>query len=216
MLRDSNGKKNTAFLGFIWNNWEHDTTTSDTQPRKDMATMWKVDTSDLIMRIYTLMVYCFHILKLRHWHWDNNTIALVPEKQLWSKTTPPPPHPPTHTHTHTHTHTESIKNNGVIIAKQNKIELQCGTVITRLISLLFFSNSPQKTLHNSPVRARYGCLLWLQTLVYILPQSLQWLIDKHVTSDRIITAPDSMFLFRETYRSVPYIADAFYSIPSNS
>ena len=49
--------------------------------------------------------------------------------------------------------------------------IKCGVVITRTI----FSTIPTQDTHSSPVRARYGdmgCLLWVQPLIYVLPQFL--------------------------------------------
>ena len=33
--------------------------------------------------------------------------------------------------------------------------------------------------HSSPVRARYGLFLWVQTLIYILHRLLQWCMQHH-------------------------------------
>ena len=37
-----------------------------------------------------------------------------------------------------------------------------------------------------------GCILWVQTLIYTLPQSLQWCILYHVIFDHVITALDGI------------------------
>ena len=37
------------------------------------------------------------------------------------------------------------------------------------------------------------CLLWVQTLIYVLPQSVQWYMQYHVILDLVITAPDCSF-----------------------
>ena len=45
-----NGNKTPDFLGHVWNNWQYDgTTNTDTQPQKNLTTMGKVDTSDLVL-----------------------------------------------------------------------------------------------------------------------------------------------------------------------
>ena len=47
-------------------------------------------------------------------------------------------------------------------------DLQCGVVITKSIF------SEVITPHSSTERARYGVFLWVETLIYLLPLSLQW------------------------------------------
>ena len=50
----------------------------------------------------------------------------------------------------------------------------------------------------SPLERGIGCILWVQTVVYTLPQSLQWYMQYHVILDRIITALDCMPLYYNT------------------
>ena len=49
--------------------------------------------------------------------------------------------------------------------------------------------SSQKTPYSSPNKESYGCILWIQPLFYILPQSLQWCMQYHVILDRITMSP---------------------------
>ena len=41
-----------------------------------------------------------------------------------------------------------------------------------------------------PLGRYIGCILWVQTLIYILNQSLRWRMQYHVILDRVITALD--------------------------
>ena len=41
-----------------------------------------------------------------------------------------------------------------------------------------------------PLGRVMGCILWTQTVIYTLPQSLQWSMQYHVTFDHVITALD--------------------------
>ena len=41
-----------------------------------------------------------------------------------------------------------------------------------------------------PLGQGMGCILWFQTLIYTLSQSLQWFMQWHVILDRVITALD--------------------------
>ena len=64
------------------------------------------------------------------------------------------------------------------------------TVLYRYNAANFLQNTHKRTLHSSPVGASYGCLLWVQSLIYVLLLSLQYCVWYHVISDRRITAPD--------------------------
>ena len=46
----------------------------------------------------------------------------------------------------------------------------------------------QKTSHSSPLGRGMGCLLWVQLLIDILSQSLQWCLQYHVILDCVIMA----------------------------
>ena len=45
-----------------------------------------------------------------------------------------------------------------------------------------------------------GCLRWIPTLIYILPQSLQWCMQNHVISDCVILAPDCMIQYEDVHK----------------
>ena len=42
-----------------------------------------------------------------------------------------------------------------------------------------------------------GCLLWVQTLIYILYQSLKWCMKYHVILYHVITTPDCSFISKQ-------------------
>ena len=46
-----------------------------------------------------------------------------------------------------------------------------------------------KTPIARPLERDIWCLLWVQTLLYILLHPLQWYMQCHIISDRVITAP---------------------------
>ena len=62
-LDSNNGNKNPTFSVYVWNSClEHDgTTISDTQLRKNMKTMGKVDIADLMMITIELQIYFDHL-----------------------------------------------------------------------------------------------------------------------------------------------------------
>ena len=66
------------------------------------------------------------------------------------------------------------------------VELQCGAIMKRSI---FFQLLTIDT-HSSPVRARYGCLLWELTVINVLSQSLWCCIQYQVILVRLITEHD--------------------------
>ena len=61
--------------------------------------------------------------------------------------------------------------------------MQCGALITRSV----LSKSSQNTPNGSPAKAR--CLLWDQTLIYILRPSLQWRVQYFAILGHVKTAP---------------------------
>ena len=52
---------------------------------------------------------------------------------------------------------------------------------------LFSPKNSQNTPHKSPIRRRTKCLLWVQSLMFVLPQPLQYCMYYHVVLDRVIT-----------------------------
>ena len=55
-----------------------------------------------------------------------------------------------------------------------------------------------QNLHNiHPIACLFvrgmGCILWVQTVIYTLPQSLQWCMQYHVILDHVIMALDSIW-----------------------
>ena len=69
-------------------------------------------------------------------------------------------------------------------------QIQCSAIITGQFS----RKSSPYTPHSSSVRAGWGmwCLMWGEVLIYVLLQSLEWDIQSHVISDRVIMALDCM------------------------
>ena len=59
----------------------------------------------------------------------------------------------------------------------------------------FLPNSPKIHPISHLLGWGMGCILWVQTLIYTLPQSLQWCMQYHVILDCIITAPDCMHYY---------------------
>ena len=47
-----------------------------------------------------------------------------------------------------------------------------------------------------PLGRGMGCILWVQTVIYTLPQSLQWCMQNHDILDRVITTLDCTCLCR--------------------
>ena len=48
----------------------------------------------------------------------------------------------------------------------------------------------------SPLVRDMGYLLWIETLIYHLSQSVQWCMQYHSILDRVLTAPDSITIHR--------------------
>ena len=46
-----------------------------------------------------------------------------------------------------------------------------------------------------------GCILWVGTVIYTLPQSLQWYMQNNVTLDSVITALDCITAYWTWYES---------------
>ena len=62
--------------------------------------------------------------------------------------------------------------------------IQWGTFITPLFLL---TNAHKRNPIAHPSGWAMGCLLWVQTLIYILPQSLQWCMQYHAILSSVIT-----------------------------
>ena len=65
--------------------------------------------------------------------------------------------------------------------------LQSGAVYN---AVKFLQNAHKRHPIAHPLGQDIRCILWAQTLIYSLPQSLQWWIQYHIILDRIITALD--------------------------
>ena len=62
-------------------------------------------------------------------------------------------------------------------------------VVSLPIDLVKLSRKPHKRhLIARPLGRDMGCILWIQTLIYTLLQSLQWCMQYHVVLDRDVTA----------------------------
>ena len=60
-------------------------------------------------------------------------------------------------------------------------------------------NFPQIPHNRHPIARPWGrnmgCLFWIQILIYVLPQQLEYGMQHHVVLDRVITALDFMWVF---------------------
>ena len=64
------------------------------------------------------------------------------------------------------------------------------TVRCRYNAVNFLQNPPKRHPIGHPLGRCMGCILWVQTLTYILSKSLQWWMQYHAISDRVITTLD--------------------------
>ena len=78
---------------------------------------------------------------------------------------------------------------GTVMTKFWVLFIQCSADIAWLI----FAKSSQRAPHSSPVRVSYGVSLWIQTLIYILFEPLQWYTQYNAILDCVITAPDTIW-----------------------
>ena len=62
------------------------------------------------------------------------------------------------------------------------------TVLCRYNAVKFLPNSPKIHPLARPLGRGMGCILWVRTVIFTLPQSLQWLVQYHVILDHVITA----------------------------
>ena len=80
----------------------------------------------------------------------------------------------------------------------------------------FLQNPYIRQLIARPWGRDMRCLLWIQPLIYILPQFLQWCMQYHVILDRVITALDCMhknvgWLFQASPLWLSYFAPSVIS-----
>ena len=54
----------------------------------------------------------------------------------------------------------------------------------------FLKNPHKRHPIAHPLGRDMGCFFWIQTLIYIMSQWVQWCMQYHLILDRIITAPD--------------------------
>ena len=73
------------------------------------------------------------------------------------------------------------------VSSYDSSTLQCDAVTTRQF---FFQNIHERHATARPSGRGMGCLLWVQLLIDILPQFLQWYVQYHVILDRVISALD--------------------------
>ena len=55
-------------------------------------------------------------------------------------------------------------------------------------AVIFLPNPPQRHPIARPLGQGMRCLLWIQTVLYILPLSVQWCLQYYVILDHVITA----------------------------
>ena len=71
--------------------------------------------------------------------------------------------------------------------------LYCRTVRCRYKAVNFLRCPHKIRPIARPLGRGMGCILWVQTVIYTPPQSLQWCMQYRVILDRVITAPDWIF-----------------------
>ena len=81
-----------------------------------------------------------------------------------------------------------------LLAGYHRYTVQC-----RYNAVNFLSNPHKIHPIAHPLGRGMGCILWLQTVIYTLPQSPQWCMQYHVTLDLVIMALDSIRSHTKTY-----------------
>ena len=67
----------------------------------------------------------------------------------------------------------------------------------------FLPNSHKRHPIAHPLGPGMGYILWVQTMIYTLPQSLQWCMQYHVILDCVVTAFDCILCYiRPCYRGL--------------